>query len=152
MPKKPRYAYRFASSCLVDSDPHPSTACCCVAFPLSSNAGRFPLAGPITWIPSLLKRLPCTGQSQLFSSWFQQTTPFICGHRAENLCTSPPSSLYTAIGVEVLGFSTPPLPLAKSSMSLMSLCRKRLYCALIWRSCATMPGRLETILLSLFGS
>lgn len=58
-----------------------SCACC----PASSAGARLPFAGPITQIPSLLNRLPWTGQSQLFSVRFQHTTPFKCGHRAENL-------------------------------------------------------------------
>ena len=100
----------------------------------SSAGGRLPNAGPIMPTPSLPNRLPCTGQSQLFSALFQHTTPFICGQSAENLETLPSSSLYTAIGVLVVGFRTPPLPGARSSISLISDCRNRLYCALICTS------------------
>ena len=82
----------------------------CSAWPLASAGSSPAFAGPMSCTPSLLNRLPCTGQSQLFSAGFQHTTPFKWGQRALSLCTWPPSSLYTASSLLPVGLRTPPSP------------------------------------------
>lgn len=67
-------------------------------------------------------------------------TPFRCGHSALILVTLPDASLYTATGLPVTEFKTPPESRPRSSMSAMSDCTMRLYCALTCKPLATIDG------------
>src|SRR5687767_5552547 len=64
----------------------------------SSTSLRSALEGPHTTLPKAVKREPWHGQSNDFSSGFQFTTHFRCGQTAEQACTLPWSSRYTAFG------------------------------------------------------
>lgn len=83
-PQVPRQGTTFLVRFHTKVKTHVIIASSCEALPSSSLGFKCCLAGPMMQMPSLLNRLPCTGQSQLFSSLFQQTTPCKCGHNAEN--------------------------------------------------------------------
>ena len=48
--------------------------------------------GPLSTAPSVRKREPWQGQSQLFASSFQRTTPPRCGHTADKQVSAPAGS------------------------------------------------------------
>ena len=76
---------------------HPPVVCRSLHQPsgklVHSSLGANPCAaGPLSTVPSVSKREPWQGQSQLFASSFQRTRPPRCGHTADKQVSAPAGS------------------------------------------------------------
>src|SRR4051812_36423856 len=99
-----------------------------------STGARSRLAGPLMTWPCESKREPWQGQSHVFSPGFHCTMQPRCGQVAEQACTAPDASLYTAI------FSSPWRTMAPLSGEMSANVRtspgvtQSAYCAAMLRS------------------